>query len=478
MGLTMRERQAVTRELTARFRKATKKERGRMLDEFVQLTGYNRVYAAYVLRSCGRPEVRLVHGRRIVFVPGHGRAPGAARKTRRSPREGYQSPAFLLVLKRLWALSDGLCGKRLVAFLRELVPELQARGLLKLKDPHLGTLLVSASAATLDRLLSPVKRQMLLENKGRSHTRPGTLLKHHVPIRTFADWSDVRPGFCEVDLVAHDGGSAFGEYAFTLTLTDVATGWTELAVVPNKAQAHVFAALQEIRRRLPFPLLGLDCDNGSEFINFQLIRYCEREAITFTRSRPYKKNDNCFVEQKNYSIVRRTVGYSRYDRPRQRALLAELYAQMGPFGNFFQPVMKLKEKIRVGSHLTRRYDTAQTPYRRLLGHAQISHEAKNALEARYSQLNILDLKRELHRLQSELFAAARKAGPPPEPRRFPYVPDEAHPWRGHFVTAREPEDYASPSLEHGTSVLTKALTSKKKITTLPAATATPGEHKN
>ncbi len=216
---------------------------------------------------------------------------------------------------------------------------------------------------------------------------------------------------------------------------------------PQQGPGHVFAALQEIRRRLPFPLLGLDCDNGSEFINFQLIRYCEREAITFTRSRPYKKNDNCFVEQKNYSIVRRTVGYSRYDRPRQRALLAELYEQLGPFGNFFQPVMKLKEKIRVGSHLTRRYDTAQTPYRRLLGHAQISREAKSALEARYSQLNILDLKRELHRLQSELFALAREAGPPPEPGRFPYVLDEAHPWRGHFVTAREPEDYASPCRE-------------------------------
>jgi len=477
MGLTMRERQAVTRELTARFRRATKKERGRMLDEFVQLTGYNRVYAAYVLRRCGRPEVRTVRGRRVVFVPGHGRAPGAARKKGRL--QGYQSPDFFALLKRLWALSDGLCGKRLVAFLRELVPELQARGLLKLKDPLLGELLVSASAATLDRLLSPLKRQMRLEgNKGRSHTRPGTLLKHHVPIRTFADWSDLRPGFCEVDLVAHDGGSAFGEYAFTLTLTDVATGWTELAMVPNKAQAHVFAALQEIRRRLPFPLLGLDCDNGSEFINFQLIRYCEREAITFTRSRPYKKNDNCFVEQKNYSIVRRTVGYARYDRPRQRTLLVTLYEQLGPFGNFFQPVMKLKEKVRVGSHLTRRYDTAQTPYRRLLAHPQISREAKSALEARYSRLNILELKRELHRLQHELFALAREAGPPPEPGRFPYLLGETHPWRGHFVTAREPEDFASPCLERSNVLLAKTLTSKKKITTLPAATATPGEHKS
>jgi hypothetical protein len=348
---------------------------------------------------------------------------------------------------------------------------------LKLKDPHLAVLLRKASAATLDRLLAPVKRQMRLD-KGRSYTRPGTLLKYHVPVRTFADWSDLRPGFCEVDLVAHDGGSAFGEYAFTLTLTDVATGWTELAAVPNKAQTHVFAALQEIRRQLPFPLLGLDCDNGSEFINFQLIRYCEREAITFTRSRPYKKNDNCFVEQKNYSIVRRAVGYWRYDRARQRALLAELYKRLVPFTNFFQPVMKLKEKIRSGSHLTRRYDAAQTPYRRPLGHAQISREAKCALDTRYGHLNILELKCELHRLQAELFATAREAGPPPEPRRFPYVPDEAHPWRGHFATAREPENLVQSKSEQGKAVLAMTLTSTQKITTLPATVAAPGEHKS
>jgi hypothetical protein len=436
----MHERQAVTRELTARFQKATKKERGRILDEFVHLTGYNRVYAAYVLRSCGKQVARMVGGHRIIFIPGHCRAPGAPRTS--GPHRGYRSTSFLVILKRLWALSDGLCGKRLVAFLRELVPQLQGQGLLKLKDPALAALLLKASAATLDRLLAPTKRQAQL-GKGRSHTRPGTLLKHHIPVRTFADWNDVRPGFCEVDLVAHDGGAAYGEYAFTLTLTDVATGWTEAEAVQNKAQINVFAALMAIRARLPFPLLGLDSDNGSEFINCELVRYCEQEHITFTRSRAWKKNDNCYVEQKNYSIVRRTVGYYRYDRRQQLVLLRSLYERLRFYTNYFQPVMKLKEKVRSGSRVTRRYDPPQTPYRRLLAHPTVSQDVKARLEQQYKALNILTLKRELHRRQHTLFRLAVQAGPPPA-RRFPYWPPRTnHPWRVHNLGGnREPEDFA------------------------------------
>jgi len=192
------------------------------------------------------------------------------------------------------------------------------------------------------------------------------LLKHHIPIRTFADWNEQCPGFCEADLVAHDGGAAFDEYCQTLTLTDIATGWTETAALKNKAQIHVFAGLQELRSRLPFPLLGIDSDNGSEFINNQLLRYCQDQHITFTRSRPLRKNDNCFVEQKNYSIVRRSVGYYRYDTPKQLNLLRSLYARLRLYNNFFLPGMKLKEKVRSGSKLTRRYDQPQTPYRRIL----------------------------------------------------------------------------------------------------------------
>lgn len=348
MGLTMHERHAVVREISSRFQHARKKERGQILNEFVELPGYTRCYAAFVLRHCGRKQVRLVAGRRVVFIPGSARAPGSKRQ-----RTGlYRTKAFLEALQQFWALSDGLCGKRLTAFIREVLPLLERQGTLVLAEEAVRQQLLEVSAATADRLLAKTKRQSQI--KGRSGTRPGTLLKHHIPIRTFADWNDLRPGFCEADLIAHDGGSAFGDYCHSLVLTDVATGWTEPQAVKNKAQIHVFAALKELRKRLPFPLLGIDSDNGSEFINGELLLYCEEEKITFTRGRPYRKNDNCFVEQKNYSIIRRTVGYYRYDTPKQQDLLNALYTRLHLYSNFFLPVMKLKEKVRSGSKVTRR----------------------------------------------------------------------------------------------------------------------------
>jgi len=234
-----------------------------------------------------------------------------------------------------------------------------------------------------------------------------------------------------VDLVAHEGGAAIGDYCSTLTLTDVATGWTEVKAVKNKAQIHVFNALTQIRSDLPFPLLGIDSDNGSEFINIQLLRYCEHEHITFTRSRPYRKNDNCYVEQKNYSIVRRAVGYYRYDQAEQLTLLTALYACLRLYANFFQPVMKLKEKIRLGSRLTRRYDTPRTPFRRLLEHPRLALAVKDALTLQYDTLNVVALKHELNRLQRRLFQLAVAAGPPPQVPRFPYYPPDSHPWRVH-----------------------------------------------
>lgn len=431
MGLTMRERQANVRELAPRFRKATKKQRGQILNEFVKLSGYTRCYAAFVLRTCGRKQVRMIGARRVIFIPGHARAPGAPRRRRR----GYGTASFVDALKRLWALSDGLCGKRLVVFIREIVPHLEHQGALKVADANVRDQLLSVSAATVDRLLAKTKRQTFM--KGRSTTRPGTLLKHHIPIRTFADWNDVKPGFCEADLVAHDGGSAFGDYCHSVNLTDVASTWTETIAVQNKAQSRVFEGLKVIRTQMPFPLLGLDSDNGSEFINTELARYCDAEHITFTRSRPYKKNDNCYVEQKNYSIVRRTVAYYRYDTPTQLRLLNAIYSSLRLYTNFFLPVMKLQEKVRAGSKLTRRYDTPQTPYRRLLDHPLVPQQVKDKLTAQYHTLNVVALKRELNHLQQLLFRSAITAGPPPPPPgppRFPPYPPPEHPWRKTFPT--------------------------------------------
>jgi hypothetical protein len=260
------------------------------------------------------------------------------------------------------------------------------------------------SAATIDRLLAPERKKYQL--KGRAHTRPGTLLKHQIPIRTFSDWDEQRPGFVEVDLVAHDGGVAAGDYCQTLDMTDIATTWTETAAVKNKAQVWVFEALKELRKKLPFQLLGIDSDNGGEFINAHLQAYCRQEQITFTRARPYRKNDSCFVEQKNHSVVRNAVGYDRYDTEEQLRLLNELYQHLRLYTNFFLPSMKLKSKTRVGSRVQKRYDQARTPYRRVLSARQVSKRRKELLRAQYATLNPAALKRQIERLQLQLLKSA------------------------------------------------------------------------
>ena len=442
MGLTMRQRHAIMRELCSRFQRSCKKERSALLSQCVELTGYNRAYAAYVLRNCGRRQVRMVSGRRVVFVPAQARAAGS----KRNRRGAFRTKAFLGALTWFWALSDGLCGKRLAVFIREVVPMLEHQGALTNLTATVRLQLLSVSAATIDRVLKATKHESML--KGRSGTRPGTLLKHHIPIRTFADWDDAEPGFCETDLVGHDGGSMFGDYAQTLTLTDVATAWTETEAVQNKAQIHVFTGLKNVRARLPFPLLGLDSDNGAEFINNELARYCDQQRITFTRSRPYRKNDNCFVEQKNFSVVRRTVGYYRYDTPTQLRLLHALYARLRLYTNFFQPVMKLKEKLRTGSRVTRHYDTPQTPYQRVLAHPKVDQSIKDTLSAQYRSLNVVTLKRELDKLQRLLFRTAIQAGPLAQPPHAIPYPAPDHPWRGSNLSTRATVAQLTAHLQH------------------------------
>jgi len=240
--------------------------------------------------------------------------------------------------------------------------------------------------------------------ESRGFTKPGTLLKHQIPIRTWADWSEDRPGFCEVDLVDHSGGIIIrgADHAWTLDFTDVKTAWTECVAVQNKAQVHVFAAICRARQRLPFPLLGIDSDNGSEFINDQLYRYCMDEEITFTRGRAGKKNDGAYVEQKNWSVVRRAVGYYRYDTHEQLELLNRLYAVMHFYVNLFLPVMKLEEKTRVGSKVKRVHDRPQTPYARVLASPHVSEEHKAELRETYDLLDLVDLRRQINELQDEI----------------------------------------------------------------------------
>lgn len=442
MGLTMRERYAIVRELAPRYQRARKGERSMILNEFVRLTGLVRSYASHLLKHYGTGKTVVVDGQRVVVIVGGG---SGAKRQRKRPRRYDQ--AVVDALKRLWAISNGLCGKRLVVFIRQTLPILERFGELSLQEPVRSKLL-TISAATCDRLLAPIKAKSRL--KGRSGTKPGTLLKHHIPIRTFADWNESLPGFVEIDLVAHDGGIAYGDYAQTLDVTDIATTWTETRVVKNKAQCHVFKALQDIRRSLPFPLLGIDSDNGAEFINHHLRRYCETEQISFTRSRPYRKNDNCFVEQKNYSVVRTTVGYYRYDQPDQLRLLEQMYQLLRLYTNFFQPSMKLREKIRIGSKLTRRYDLPMTPYQRVMDHPAITSDTKAKLSALYQTLNPAQLMRSMAELQKQLFRSALRA---PKITSIPRgYPAEDHPWRHQDLTSKGLLDSQQKNLNNLTQV--------------------------
>ena len=384
----MQQRQAVVAKAASRYQRSRKKEKSVILSELVELTEYSRAYARRVLRQHGQ---RLKPGQQSLVVDVRLRAPRG-----RAPCYDEKVKATLI---KIWKVMDYICGKRLQPALAEMVVVLERHHELHC-DPSTRAKLLRVSAATIDRLLRTERRKY--ELRGKARTKPGTLLKHQIPIRTFAEWDEQQPGFGEIDLVGHDGGIAAGDYCQTLDLTDIATTWTETMAVRNKAQARVFEALQKVRKNLPFPLLGLDSDNGSEFINDELLRYCKLERISFTRSRPYRKNDSCFVEQKNYSIVRRAVGYARYDTEEQCQLLNELYSYLRLYTNFFLPTMKLKSKQRVGSRVKKRYDQALTPYQRVLQSKLVSKPKKEQLRTKYATLNPAALKRRIERVQQRL----------------------------------------------------------------------------
>jgi hypothetical protein len=344
-----------------RYLKAMKKEKGRILDEFVQVSGYHRKAAIRLLHRNGSPE-----------------------RGRRRGRQRCYGSEVVDVLHQIWEASDRLCSKRLKPFLGELARVMRQHGQLHF-NAAVEAQLCQMSPATIDRLLRPCRR---LGGRHRfSTTKPGSLLKSSIPIRTFADWQEAGPGFLEVDLVAHCGESTEGFYLNTLCAVDVATGWSECIGVWGKGQHRVGAAVHQLRQRLPFTMLGLDSDNGSEFINHHLYTYCRREGITFTRSRSYKKNDSCHVEQKNWSVVRRLVGYDRYRSQAALEALNRVYGLLRLYTNFFQPTMKLVSKTRHGARVHKVYDTAKTPYQRLLESGLLPQAKRVELAATYHGLN-------------------------------------------------------------------------------------------
>jgi len=265
--------------------------------------------------------------------------------------------------------------------------------------PSVELKLQSISASTIDRLLKKSRRGGL---RGISTTSPGSLLKHQIAIRTFSDWSDIQPGFAEVDLVAHCAEDGGGDFVYTLTLTDVSLAWVENVAIRNRSQIAVTDALERIINRMPFPLRAIDCDNGAEFINHHLARFCADREINFTRGRPGRKNDQCYVEQKNGHVVRRLIGYARYESDEAVAILNRIYSNQRLFLNFFQPCRKLVSKVRTGAKVKKDYDLAQTPYARLIASKTLSNEKAAELQTYYLSINPAKTRRRIDDLCHEL----------------------------------------------------------------------------
>ena len=372
--------------LTPRYRISTWKEKGLILDEFVSGTGYDRKHSVKLLNRGiqGKPPKKRIPPRR------------------------YDAPVRL-ALVTVWKAANRICSKRLMPFLPDFVTALERFGHISLIR-EVRKRLLAMSPATADRLL--YQERHTSAGSTISTTRRGKLLKHQIPIRTFFDWNDLAPGFMEADLVAHCGDKAEGAYLNTLTMTDIATGWTECLALIRRSEADVSAGIHAVRQRLPFPLLGLDTDNGGEFINYDLLHYCEKEKITFTRSRAYRKNDQAHVEEKNGSVVRRLVGYDRYEGMDAWQALTALYEVLRLYVNFFQPSVKLLSKERTEGRTTKRYDKAQTPYQRILRSTAVGEDRKIQLRDSYERLDPVVLLKELEHLQDRFWEHAHKKGSP------------------------------------------------------------------
>jgi hypothetical protein len=387
MGLTLAGRRAITETTARRYLLASKRNKSRILDELCANTGWHRNHARKALTAALGPKI----------------------VTPRSAGPVKYGPEVIAALTVCWSVLGMPAGKRLAPMLGELVAVLRRFRELDIDDDT-AALLVSMSAATIDRRLAGERAR--LHQRGRVGTKPGSLLKSQIPVRTWAEWDDAQPGFVEIDLVWHDGGNRGGGHAFTLTVTDIATGWTENRSVPSREAKCVLAALESIANKMPFPILGVDSDNGSEFINEHLLAWCTRREITFTRARPGNKNDGCHVEQKNWTVVRTVVGYYRYDTAAELLLLNEIWQLQGMLTNYFCPQQKLISKVRHGAKVSKKHDQAATPFHRAIDHPTMAMERIIALTRTYSLINPAATRRQIQALTTQLFTlATSKAGP-------------------------------------------------------------------
>jgi hypothetical protein len=367
--------------IVGRYRRASKKVKTTILSEFCAACGYHRKHALRLIRTYRR------------FTQ---KQPG-----KRGRKPSYDPEALLVPLKRIWLAANLPCSKRLKAIIPLWLPGyVRTYGAI---SQVLAGALLRISPATIDRILRPVRATHT--RHGRATTKPGTLLRRHIPIKT-NQWDETRPGFLEADTVAHCGSSTEGVFAYTLDCVDIATGWTEQRAIWGKNYQDVIDQIKDIERSLPFPLLGFDADNGSEFLNYHLLRYltARKRPIQFTRSRAYKKDDNAHIEQKNWTHVRQWLGYDRLDNPRAVPLMNELYAtEWRLFQNFFCPSVKLISKERIASKTVKRYDRPQTPYQRILVSSEIDTNTKENLKAIYKTLNPFTLRKSIEEKLRAIF---------------------------------------------------------------------------
>lgn len=373
-----------------RYQRADATAKQRILDEFCANCSYHRKHA-----------IRLLNG------------PPPAEKPRRKrrPRAPTYGSRVVSILKAVWEAADYPWSARLKALLPEWMPWIRRRFRL---TPETEGQLLGISARSIDHRLGPHKRRLRRRLYGR--TKPGTLLKHHIPLKT-DHWDVQVPGFTEIDLVSHSGNSASGDFCYSLNLTDIYTGWTETRALLGRGQQGVQQALEEIRQALPFPLRGIDSDNGSEFINDHLFRYCRSRAIQFTRGRPYKKDDNAHIEQKNWTHVRRLLGYLRYDTPAAREAIDDLYRhELRLFQNLFLPSVKLERKERVGSRLRRYYEAPQTPFQRVSASPVADPERVAELHRRRQTFDPFELSAAIQAKLERIFSLSREAPAPSLPK--------------------------------------------------------------
>lgn len=397
MELSMRSRKELTARQARRYRQASRSQKGKILDEFVVATGYNRDYAAMLLRGHARERVQSSGGGASVrLVP-------TTRRRNGGGRPPVYGPPVRQAVERLWTLFGYLCGKRLVVLMREVLVSVKRHPELRISSVTCDAL-QRISPATVDRILRGPRAKLRL--KGISHTKPTSALIASIPIRTFAEWSAVGPGHLQIDLVGHDGGTASGEFCYTLVATDVCLGWSEARALRNKAARWVKAALEDIRGELPFKVVELHPDNGSEFLNHAISDYCRDKQIRLTRSRPGRKNDNCYVEQKNFDLVRKLVGYARYEGEQAVDRLNELYRLGSSLWNLYYPSQKLIETHRHGSTVRKRFDQPRSPARRLLDRGELSPKQRWNLVSRMTQTDAIETAMELRRLQTRVLAAA------------------------------------------------------------------------